>query len=161
MMRVADAMAEALDDEYKAIATYESVLAAFGPVRPFVNIVEAERRHAGALLRLYERRGLTPPRDRWSGSVPAPASVKDACAAGVTAEVENAALYDRLLAAVSGDAEVARVFTNLRDASQQRHLPAFRRCLEGGGGPDAGPVRRGHGRRQGRRNGRGGTCLAH
>lgn len=40
------AMAEALDDEYKAIATYESVLDAFGPVRPFANIVEAERRHA-------------------------------------------------------------------------------------------------------------------
>lgn len=137
------AMAEALDDEYKAIATYESVLDAFGPVRPFANIVEAERRHAGALLRLYEQRGLTPPPNRWHGRVAAPATLKDACAAGVQAEVENAALYDRLLAAVSGDDAVTQVFINLRDASQQRHLPAFRRCLERDG-------RRGMGEGRGR-----------
>lgn len=40
---------EALDDEYKARATYRKVIEAFGPVRPFVNIVEAEDRHAEAI----------------------------------------------------------------------------------------------------------------
>lgn len=157
-MRLHDALSAALDDEYKAIATYEAVLSAFGPVRPFVNIVEAERRHAAALLRQFDRRGLTPPADRWRGRIAAPASVAAACAAGVEAEVENAALYDRLLSAVADDAEVTRVFVALRDASQQRHLPAFRRCLENGGragrggGRRCGPQQsRGHGR--GRRNG--------
>ena len=34
----------ALDDEYMARATYAQVLADFGEVRPFINIVEAENR---------------------------------------------------------------------------------------------------------------------
>lgn len=156
MTTIPEALAEALDDEYKAIATYESVLAAFGPVRPFVHIVEAERRHADALLRLFAGRGLTPPADRWRGTVPAPASIEEACALGVSAEVENAALYQRLLAAVEGDAEVTQVFTALRDASQQRHLPAFRRC---GGARNGTGDCRGDGRRRHRnRRQHGGGC---
>lgn len=43
------ALAEALDDEYKARATYAKVIERFGPVRPFVNIIKAEERHAQAL----------------------------------------------------------------------------------------------------------------
>ncbi|GAA0572874.1 DUF2202 domain-containing protein [Caenispirillum bisanense] len=133
-MSLHEALSAALDDEYKAIATYEAVLAAFGPVRPFVNIVEAERRHAAALLRQFDRLDLTPPADLWSGQVAAPASLPEAYAAGVAAEVENAALYDQLLAAARGEPEVTRVFIALRDASQDRHLPAFRRHLDGGAG---------------------------
>lgn len=152
-MTLQDALCAALDDEYKAIASYEAVLAAFGPIRPFVNIVEAERRHAAALLQQFARHGLTPPADRWQGRVVAPASVAAACAAGVEAEVENAALYDRLLAAVEGDAEVTQVFVALRDASQQRHLPAFRRCLQNGGNAGRGAGRCGG---QGGGQGRGG-----
>ncbi|HEY8212595.1 MAG TPA: DUF2202 domain-containing protein [Methylocystis sp.] len=124
-----EALREALDDEYKARATYQSVIDKFGPVRPFVNIIEAEERHASALLRLFERFGVEPPNDRWSGQVPAPSSLTEACKAGVAAEIENAAMYERLLAQV-GDARVREVFTRLQEASQQRHLPAFRRCAE-------------------------------
>lgn len=124
-----EALREALDDEYKARATYQSVIDKFGPVRPFVNIIEAEERHASALLRLFERFGVEPPNDRWSGQVPAPSSLTEACKAGVAAEIENAAMYERLLAQVS-DARVREVLTRLQKASQQRHLPAFRRCAE-------------------------------
>ncbi|MGJ0502145.1 MAG: ferritin-like domain-containing protein [Methylocystis sp.] len=124
-----EALREALDDEYKARATYQSVIDKFGPVRPFVNIIEAEERHASALLRLFERFGVEPPNDRWSGQVPAPSSLAEACKAGVAAEIENAAMYERLLAQVS-DARVREVLTRLQEASQQRHLPAFRRCAE-------------------------------
>lgn len=123
------AMREALDDEYKARATYQGVIDRFGPVRPFVNIIEAEERHANALLRLFERFGIEPPKDRWAGQVPAPSSLAEACKAGVEAEIENAAMYERLLAQV-GDAKVRDVLTRLQQASQQRHLPAFRRCAE-------------------------------
>ncbi|CCJ08956.1 DUF2202 domain-containing protein [Methylocystis sp. SC2] len=123
------ALREALDDEYKARATYQSVIDRFGPVRPFVNIIEAEERHANALLRLFERFGIEPPKDRWAGLVPAPSSLAEACEAGVEAEIENAAMYARLLAQVS-DARVRDVLTRLQQASQQRHLPAFRRCAE-------------------------------
>lgn len=123
------ALREALDDEYKARATYQGVIDRFGPVRPFVNIIEAEERHANALLRLFERFGIEPLKDRWAGEVPAPSSLAEACKAGVEAEIENAAMYERLLAQVS-DARVRDVLKRLQQASQQRHLPAFRRCAE-------------------------------
>jgi len=124
-----EALREALDDEYKARATYQSVIDKFGPVRPFVNIIEAEERHANALLRLFERFGVEPPKDKWAGRIPAPSSLVEACRAGVEAEIENAAMYERLLTQV-GDARARDVLTRLQEASRQRHLPAFRRCAE-------------------------------
>ena len=117
-------LTEALDDEYKARATYRKVIEKFGEIRPFINIVEAEERHARALLRQFERLGLEPPEDRWEGQIDDPASVKDACAEAVKAEIENAEMYDRLLQEVK-DPSVRNVLLNLQDASQNRHLPAF------------------------------------
>lgn len=55
-----EALREALDDAYKARATYRKVIEGFGPVRPFVNIVEAEDRHARALITLFSRFGVEP-----------------------------------------------------------------------------------------------------
>jgi hypothetical protein len=124
----ATALAEALEDEYRARATYRKVIAKFGPARPFVNIVEAETRHIAALLRQYDRLGLAPVPDAWLDRVEAPETLQDACAAGVAAEVENAALYDRLISQTH-DQIVRGVMEQLRKASQERHLPAFRRCL--------------------------------
>ena len=126
--RTAAALAEALDDEYRARATYEKVIAKFGPVRPFVNIVEAEERHIAALLRQFSRLGLDPAPDPWPGRVEASATLEEACAAGVAAEIGNGALYDRLIAQAQ-DPQIRDVMRQLRDASQERHLPAFRRCL--------------------------------
>ncbi len=37
------ALGEALDDEYKARATYRVVISKFGKIRPFVNILESDR----------------------------------------------------------------------------------------------------------------------
>ena len=64
--RTIEALSEALDDEYKARATYRKVIECFGPVRPFVNIVEAEDRHVAALLAQFRRLGATPP-ERYLG----------------------------------------------------------------------------------------------
>tara|TARA_R110002096_G_scaffold397070_1_gene593008 strand:- start:140 stop:544 length:405 start_codon:yes stop_codon:yes gene_type:complete len=123
------ALTEALEDEYKARATYSKVIETFGSIRPFINIVQAESRHASALLRQFERLGLQPPEDTWMGNVKAPTSIVAACEIAIEAEIENAAMYDRLLAVVD-DATVRNVLLNLQDASQNRHLPAFRRCLD-------------------------------
>lgn len=124
------ALCEALDDEYKARATYRAVIAKFGPVLPFVNIVNSEQRHIDALLPLFVAHGWDAPADRWSGQVSAPDSLAEACAIGVQAEIENAALYDRLFA-MTADPEVLAVFSALRWASAERHLPAFQRCRDG------------------------------
>jgi len=133
---------EALDDEYKARATYRKVIETFGPVRPFVNIVEAEDRHARALLALLARFGVEPPKDTWPERVRAPRTLEAACRAGVEAEIENEAMYERLLRQI-GDPAARRVMRRLQQASRERHLPAFRRCLERGtgrGGGAAQPV---------------------
>ena len=55
---------DALDDERKAEATYEAVIAKYGPVRPFINIIEAEQRHAGAIERQLHRLGFPIPENR-------------------------------------------------------------------------------------------------
>jgi rubrerythrin len=122
------ALCEALDEEYRSRAAYRSVIEAFGPVRPFVNIVEAEERHASALSNLLEFFGVEPPKDNWAGRVPAPATLLEACRAGVEGEIENAAMYDRLLADIA-DPRAREVMRRLQAASQERHLPAFQRCL--------------------------------
>ena len=123
------ALTEAIQDEYKALATYQKVIEKFGPVRPFINIVEAEARHADALTRQFERLGIEPPKDRWAGRIKAPESVRQACEEAIQGEIENAAMYDRLLAKIS-DPQARNVLMSLKDASQSRHLPAFQRCLE-------------------------------
>jgi len=122
------AMTEALDDEYKARATYEAVIDRFGPVRPFTNIIRAEDRHAAALERLFQKYAQPIPADRWAGQVIAPATLQEAYAAGVEAEIENRALYDRIMT-MTDKVDVLRVFDNLRRASQDNHLPAFQRAL--------------------------------
>jgi rubrerythrin len=133
-----EALAEALDDEFKARATYRKVIERFGPTAPFANIVEAEERHVAALLAQFRRLGATPPGDRWDGRVDAPLSIANACADAVRAEIDNDALYARLLDRVT-DPQARLVMERLQEASRGRHLPAFMRCLE--------RVSRGRGRR--------------
>ena len=124
-----DALNEALDDEYRAWATYDRVIRDFGEVRPFINIRDAEARHIKALHSLFISYGLPFPENPWSGKVPRYTSLREACVAGVVAEIENNKLYERLLKSTSRP-DILAVFHKLQEASQQRHLPAFQRCVE-------------------------------
>ena len=121
------AILEALDDEYRAWSTYDQVIKDHGAVRPFINIRDAEARHIAALVSLLERYGHDTPANPWPGRVPRFASVGEACRAGVEAEIANADMYDRLVAAAT-HGDVRRVFLNQQEASRERHLEAFRRC---------------------------------
>lgn len=131
-------LAAAMDDEYHARATYRSVLDAFGDVRPFLNVVESEVRHIRALARLYDEYGLAVPADRWAGRVSAPASLREACRAGVEAERKNGALYEKLIESARSHPDVVAVLRRLQSASQERHLPAFERALAREPGPHPG-----------------------
>jgi hypothetical protein len=128
-----DALRAALDDEYRAWATYDQVIADFGEVLPFSHIRAAEARHIDALRILFARYGAPVPENPWPGRVARYGSVQEACAAGVAAEIDNAALYDRLLAATQRP-DIRVVFRNLQEASQRRHLRAFERCAQGAAG---------------------------
>jgi hypothetical protein len=123
------ALREALDDEYCAYATYDEVIRDFGAVRPLVNIRDSEARHIAALTMLFARYGLAVPENSWPGRVPRYGTLREACAAGLSAEIDNAKLYARLLSSTSRP-DILTVFRRLQEASQQRHLSAFQRCVE-------------------------------
>ncbi len=124
-----NALVEALNDEYKARATYQYVINTFGPVRPFVNIVEAESKHIGALVDLFHKYKIPVPQDTWEQRINKPESIEAACKAAVAAEIENAEMYNRLLKETIDYPDIQRVMRNLQRASAENHLPAFQRCL--------------------------------
>jgi hypothetical protein len=123
------ALDEAINDEYKALSTYEAVIAKFGNVRPFSMIKGAEEQHIASLKTVYDKYGLKAPANTWINKVSAPATLQNACQIGVDAEIANASLYkDKLLPMVIEHEDIVSVFTNLMNASQQKHLPAFEKC---------------------------------
>jgi len=123
------ALLMALDDEYKAWALYDQAIDDLGSVQPFDSIQRSEQSHIAALVRLFERYGLVVPANQWAGTFAAFDSLEEACAAGVQAEVDNAALYEKLSGMVD-NADILRVFDRLQWASETRHLPAFESCAE-------------------------------
>jgi hypothetical protein len=139
-------VAEALQDEYHGRSLYGRALEELGEVRPFVNVVPAEERHAALLEELLESRSLPVPPDRWGDAdLPSWSSRQEACVAGVEFEVANVALYDRLLADEDLPEDVRQVFEHNRMASLEHHKPAFERCATGarGQGRGAGAARDG------------------
>lgn len=126
---VQNALVEALEDEYKAYATYDAVIAKFGSTRPFAMIIGAEEQHIASLKAVFNKYGLEIPENTWVGNVTAPETLQQACQTGVDAEIANADLYNsKLLPVVSEYEDITGVFTNLMNASQEKHLPAFERC---------------------------------
>jgi hypothetical protein len=119
---------DALRDERRGEAIYARVLKDHGEVRPFSNVIRAERRHAGLLEDLLKARGLAVRAHPAGAEVPGYASVKEACAAAVAFETQNVALYDRLLAAGPVPGDVKQAFEHNRMASLGHHKPAFERC---------------------------------
>lgn len=126
---------EALMDpegEYAAAASYQAVIDEFGPVEPYVSIKAAEERHIDALTRQLDRMGVDVPPNPYLGVLVAPADLEAAAQAWATGEIVNVELYDDLLAQTD-DANLTRVFTNLRRASLEEHLPAFEAAAASGG----------------------------
>ena len=127
------ALLAALDDEYRAEAFYAAVIDKFGAVRPFSNIINAERRHSELVGDLMAEYGIEQPENAYSGTPETVASVPEtlaeACRMGVEAEILNRDLYDgQLMPAVADYPDIVAVMQRLRDASETKHLPAFRRC---------------------------------
>ncbi len=122
------ALAAGIQDEYNAYAVYQAVIDQFGPVAPFVRIQAAEAQHIAALERAFTRYGLPVPEAQPLTEIPQFDTLADACAAGIQAETMNFALYDQWIAQVQEYPDLVRVFTALRNASQNNHLPAFELC---------------------------------
>lgn len=128
-MQAQDAILAALDDEYKAYATYDAIINKFGDVRPFSMIINSEQQHINSLITLLNRYNIEVPQNEYLNNIQVTDSVAQACAIGVTAEIENAALYrETLIPAVEQYNDIKTVFEGLMNASQTKHLPAFERC---------------------------------
>lgn len=125
-----DAIYKALDDEYKAYSTYQSITNKLGNVRPFTNIMKAEQKHINSLVTLLNNYNLDVPTTPYA-NIEVADTLADNCSAGVQAEIANASLYkEQLLPAVTAYTDITAVFNNLMNASQQKHLPAFSRCAD-------------------------------
>lgn len=122
-------LTEAVNEEYKARATYQAVIDKFGQQLPFTNIVSSENTHVEQWVSLLQKFGYPVPADPFAGKVTAPATLQAACATGVAAEKEDVALYDRLMKLTTNQ-EVLNVMQQQRQVSQDNHLPAFERCAQ-------------------------------
>ncbi|WP_174727048.1 ferritin family protein [Mesobacillus harenae] len=117
----------AIQDEYLAQARYDNILDAFGYIRTFSQIKEAEIRHINALLPLFDRYQVPLPADISQSFIITPENLKAAYAAGVEGEIDNISMYERFLT-FDLPADVRTIFTQLRNASLN-HLSAFERGL--------------------------------
>jgi hypothetical protein len=122
-----DALNQAILEEYGALNLYQSVIAQFGNVYPFSQIVRSEQQHINALTRQAVKYGVTVPANPGLASPTDFASLSEACQAGVAAEIADAALYDELKPVVT-HTDILSVFNNLQSASLNSHLPAFQAC---------------------------------
>jgi hypothetical protein len=120
--------------EYAARAGYAAILAEFGAgIQPYANILEAEKRHVAALQRQCQKFGVPIPQDTYWGRVTPPATLLEAAETGLLTEILNVAMYDELLTKVKQYPSLVQVFTNLRAASLNNHLPAFEAAADNGG----------------------------
>lgn len=120
--------------EYAAAAEYTAIGAAFGTnVQPYARILLAEKQHITALQQQCVKYGVPVPADPYAGTITAPATLLEAAQTGVVAEVANVAMYDDLLTKVRNYPSLVQVFTNLRAASLNNHLPAFETAVANGG----------------------------
>jgi hypothetical protein len=122
------------DGEYAAHAEYTAILAKFGAtVQPYANILKAEKQHIAALQQQCVKFGVPVPADTYLGKVTAPATLLEAAQVGVFAENLNVAMYGTLLTQMAKYPSLVQVFTNLRAASLNNHLPAFEKAVANGG----------------------------
>ncbi|MCA1949312.1 MAG: DUF2202 domain-containing protein [Treponema sp.] len=131
-LTIQDMLTYAIQDEYLARGEYVAIMAKFGTIRPFSNIMEAEKTHISWLEQAFKTYKIAIPKDESASFIVVPKTVTEAYEAGVQAEIDNIAMYDRFLAQpVIQDpkfADLKTLFTNLRNASEN-HLRAFKNQL--------------------------------
>lgn len=121
---VEEMLTYAIQDEYLARAEYKVIMDAYGEQRPFINIMKAEGVHVQRLLPLFTAYGVTVPEDTAFEYTVKPDSLAAAYEAGVTAEVNNIAMYEAFLKQEDLPDDVRAVFEALTRASGN-HLRAF------------------------------------
>ncbi|MDQ0244088.1 hypothetical protein J2S09_001633 [Bacillus fengqiuensis] len=123
-----EALTYAIQDEFLAQARYDWVIEKFGPVRPFTQIKAAEQRHIQALLPLFKQYNIIVPVNDATRFINIPKTAEEALETGVSAEIDNIAMYDKFLKIPDLPPNVQNVFSRLGHASRN-HLAAFQAAL--------------------------------
>ena len=121
------ALQDAILEEYGALNLYNAVIEQFGAVYPFATIARSEQTHVDALVRQAVKYGVEVPANPGLATAVSFDSLADACAAGVQAEILDAALYDELKL-VTTHTDILRVYDRLQSASLNSHLTALEAC---------------------------------
>jgi hypothetical protein len=120
----------AIYNELIAYETYTKVIEKFGETQPFVNIIEAEKRHYLALSHLLEKYNVPLPLNDYSNNIQIPNTRQECFELGVASEIENIAMYDNLLLYTNGYSDIQDVLFKLQAASYNNHLEAFRHAVQ-------------------------------
>ncbi|GEM83993.1 ferritin-like domain-containing protein [Meiothermus hypogaeus] len=132
-----EALLEALTGpvgEYAAYATYDAVIQKYGAIEPYVSIRASEAQHIQALQRQLEKYGVPyPAANPYLGKIALPSNLATIAEQEAQTEVDNVAMYDKLLVAVQNYPDLTRVFENLKRASLVAHLNFFKAAAQQGG----------------------------
>ena len=123
----AEGLQSAIQEEYTAVNTYNSVIATLGTGTVFDRIVRSEQRQVDALILVAERHGVTVPENAGLVADFNYTILAEACELARGFEFADADLYTQLLSQTENPA-LTRVYTNLQSASLNKHVPAFELC---------------------------------
>lgn len=122
-LSIADMLMYAIQDEYLAHGEYAAIIAEYGNVSPYTNIIKSEESHIASLSALYTAYGLAIPADDSANHLIVPTSLLEAAKTGVQAEIDNIAMYEKFMTH-SLPQDILSVFTTLKNASEN-HLASF------------------------------------
>lgn len=122
-MSIADMLMYAIQDEYLAHGEYAEIIAEFGNVSPYTNIIKSEETHISSLSSIYTTYGLAIPEDDSAGHLIVPKDLLEAAKTGVQAEIDNIAMYEKFMTHTLPQ-DILSVFTTLKNASEN-HLASF------------------------------------
>lgn len=117
----------AIVEEYMAYNTYAAIIDEYGQVAPFSRIVNAEQKHASALIRLADYYSVEVPENEGKTFDFTYTTLAEACQVGVEIETLDAADLQKLISETENP-NLIKVYTNLMKASLEKHLVAFEAC---------------------------------
>jgi rubrerythrin len=128
-----DELLAVLNCEHTAAVFYQRVIDELEAGKPFIKVVEAEKKHRDSLMKLYTKRVPDPPGlEGACGTFAEPLlnDIPTACADAVELEDEIAAAYEVVQELdPAPPSDVLRVLENL-EKTTDRHKAAFENCAE-------------------------------
>ncbi|WP_433750509.1 ferritin-like domain-containing protein [Falsibacillus pallidus] len=122
---------EALQDEYRSQAGYDSILEKYDTIPLFREMKESEGNHIVLLRGLVDKYNISYHDDFVVPAATSPATLQEAYKAAVSGEIDNIVMFEKLAERDGLPPDVKAVLQQLGDESRN-HLIEFRRMLNSG-----------------------------